>query len=71
MKCNSKQVRKYKANKAREQRKQEREEYLATLTDEEREQFFKDEKKRQENSLRIFNSLVNACSMMGVQKYYK
>lgn len=71
MKCNSKQVRKYKANKAREQRKQEREEYLATLTDEEREQFFKDEKKRQENSLRIFNSLVNACSMMGVKKYYK
>ena len=71
MKCNSKQVRKYKANKAREQRKQEREEYLATLTDEEREQFFKNEKKRQENSLRIFNSLVNACSMMGVKKYYK
>lgn len=71
MKCNSKQVRKYKANKAREQRKQEREEYLATLTDEEREQFFKDEKKSQENSLRIFNSLVNACSMMGVKRYYK
>lgn len=71
MKCNSKQVRKYKANKAREQRKQEREEYLATLTEEEREQFFKDEKKRQENSLRIFNSLVNACSMMGVKRYYK
>ena len=71
MKCNSKQVRKYKANKAREQRKQEREEYLATLTDEEREQFFKDEKKRQENSLRIFNSLVNACSMMSVKRYYK
>ena len=71
MRCNSKQVRKYKANKAREQRKQEREEYLATLTDEEREQFFKDEKKRQENSLRIFNSLVNACSMMGVKRYYK
>ncbi len=71
MKCNSKQVRKYKANKVREQRKREREEYLATLTDEEREQFFKDEKKRQENSLRIFNSLVNACSTMGVKKYYK
>ena len=71
MKCNSKQVRKYKADKAREQRKREREEYLATLTDEEKEQFFKDEKKRQENSLRIFNSLVNACSMMGIKKYYK
>ena len=71
MKCNSKQVRKYKANKTREQRKQEREEYLATLTEEEREQFFKNEKKRQENSLRIFNSLVNACSMMGVKRYYK
>ena len=71
MKCNSKQMRKYKANKAREQRKQEREEYLATLTDEEREQFFNVEKQRQENSLRIFNSFVNACSMMGVKKYYK
>lgn len=71
MKCNSKQVRKYKANKAREQRKREREEYLATLTDEEKEKFLKDEKKRQENSLRIFNSFVNACSMMGVKRYYK
>ena len=71
MKCNSKQVRKYKADKAREQRKREREEYLATLTDEEKEQFFKDERKRQENSLRIFNSLANACSMMGIRKYYK
>lgn len=70
MKCNSKKVQKYKYNKAKEQREQERKEYLDTLTEEEKEQFFKDEKERQEKALRIFNSLANAHSVLGIKKYY-
>lgn len=70
MKCNNKKIREYKENKAREQREQERKKYIETLTEEEKEQFFKDEKERQEKSLQIFNNLVNACSELGIKKYY-
>ena len=70
MKCNSKKVQEYKYNKAKEQRKQERKKYFETLTEEEREQFLKDEKERQEKSLQMFNSLVNTCSMLGIKRYY-
>lgn len=70
MKCNNKKIQEYKENKAREQREQERKKYIETLTEEEKEQFFKDEKERQEKSLQIFNNLVNACSELGIKKYY-
>lgn len=69
MKCNSKKVQKYKHNKAREQKEQERKNYLDTLTEEEKEQFFKEEKERQEKSMHILKDLFSITSMLDTNKY--
>lgn len=70
MKCNSKKVQEYKYNKEKERKEQERKQYIDTLTEEEKEQFFKAEKERQEKSMYMLKNLFSITSMLDTNKYH-
>lgn len=70
MKCNPKRT--LNMQRAREREKQERQEqeYIASLTDEEREKYLETKRKRQEDAWKMFESLVKISDKMGIKRYY-
>ena len=70
MKCNPKRTLNMQRQREREERKKQEQEYLASLTDEEREQYLEEKRKRQEESLRLFSSLGKIANQLGVRKFY-
>ena len=68
--CNNKKAKQYKDKLQQDKINKERENYLNSLTQEERDQFLKEEKKRQLKSIRLFNTIMNFPSQLGIHKYY-
>lgn len=70
MKCNPKRTLDMKYKREQEERENQEQEYVASLTDEEREQYLKAKQKRQEDAWTMFTSLVKLADKMGIKKYY-
>lgn len=68
--CNNKKAKQYKDKLQQNKINKERENYLNSLTQEERDQFLKEEKKRQLKSIRLFNTIMNFPAQLGIRKYY-
>ena len=70
MKCNpkrtidNKRIQKYKEDEQREQ------EYLASLSEEEREKYLEKKKQKRNESLKMASSLFSITKSMGFKEYY-
>lgn len=70
MKCDPQgAIQRQRAKEAAEREKQEQE-YIASLSDEEREKYLEAKKKRQEDAWKTFTSLGKILDNMGIRKYY-
>lgn len=65
MKALNKQAQRYRADQAEKERQRKREEYLASLTEEERAKFLENEKKRRREAIQALGTLVGISSMFG------
>lgn len=70
MKCNPKRTLDMQRQREREEKEKQEQEYIASLTDEEREQYLEAKRKRQEEAWGYFESLVKLADKMGIRKYY-
>jgi hypothetical protein len=70
VKCNPKRTLNIKYEREREEKERQEQEYLASLSDEEREQYLEAKRKRQEEAWGMFESLVKLADKMGIRKYY-
>ena len=70
MKCKPKRTLDMQSAREWEEKKKQEQEYIVSLSDEEREQYFEAKRKRQEESLRLFSSLGEIANQLGVRKFY-
>ena len=70
MKCNPKRTLDMKAAREWEEKERQEQEYINSLTNEEREQYLEEKRKRQEEAWGIFESLVKLSDKMGIKRYY-
>ena len=70
MKCNPQRtLDRQRARELEEQERQEQE-YIASLSDEEREKYLEAKRKRQEDAWNKFTSLVRILDKAGIKRYY-
>lgn len=70
MKCDPQGALDRQRAKEREEREKQEQAYIASLTEEEREKYLEAKRKRQEDALKIFTSLVKMAEKMGIKRYY-
>lgn len=70
MKCNPQRTLNMKYERELAEKEKQEQEYIASLTDEEKEKYFAAEKKRQEAALKMFSSLAQLSGKLGIKKYY-
>lgn len=70
MKCNPKRTLDMQLEREWEEKKRQEQEYLASLSDEEREQYLEAKKKRQEDAWNTFTSIAKIVEGMGIKRYY-
>lgn len=71
MKCNSKKVRAEKSRIANERAAQEREFYLASLSEDERTEFLAKERERQKESLKAVSRLFGFAALVDNKGYWR
>ena len=59
-----------KYEKEQKEHERQEQEYIASLTDEEREKYLAAKQKRQEDAWNKFTSLHKALNQFGIKKYY-
>lgn len=70
MKCNPKRTLDMQLEREWEEKEKQEQEYIASLTDEEREQYLEAKRKRQEDAWNWFTSLSKIYDTMGIKRYY-
>lgn len=70
MKCNPQRTLDMKYERELKEREKQEQEYIDSLTDEEREKYLAAKKKRQEDAWNTFTSLARALDKLGVKRYY-
>ena len=70
MKCNPKRTLDMQLEREWEEKKRQEQEYLASLSDEEREQYLEAKRKRQEDAWNTFTSIAKIVEGMGIKRYY-
>lgn len=70
MKCNPQRTVAMRNAKIEEEKRRQEQEYIDSLSEEEREAYLEHKRKRQEDAWNTFTSLVNALDKYGIKKYY-
>lgn len=70
MKCNPKRTLDMQREREWEEKERQEQEYIASLTDEEREQYLEAKRKRQEDAWNLFTSIIKISDQMGIKRYY-
>lgn len=70
MKCNPKRTLNIQEARKWEEKERQEQEYIASLTEEEREQYLEAKRKRQEEAFNTFVSIAKIVDGMGFRKYY-
>ena len=70
MKCNPQRAIDMQREKAWEERERQEQEYIASLSEEEREKYLEAKRQRQEEAWEMFTSISNVLSKAGITRYY-
>ena len=70
MKCNPQRTLNMKYERELEEKEKQQQEYINSLTDEEREKYFAAKQKRQEDALKMISSVAQIAGQLGIKKYY-
>lgn len=70
MKCNPQRAVEMQRQKEWEERERQEQEYIASLSEEERAKYLEVKKQRQEDAWEMFTSISNVLSKAGITRYY-
>lgn len=70
MKCNPQRTLNMKYERELAEKEKQEQEYIASLTDEERKKYFAVKQKRQEDALKMISSVAQIAGQLGIKKYY-
>ena len=70
MKCNPQRAIDMQRQKEWEERERQEQEYIASLSEEERAKYLEAKKQRQEDAWNTFTSIVKILDKAGIQRYY-
>ena len=70
MKCNPQRTLDRQRAREWEERERQEQEYIASLSEEEREKYLEAKKKRQEDAWNTFVSIGKLVDSMGIKRYY-
>lgn len=70
MKCNPQEALARKRAKELEEKERREQEYIASLSEEDKEKYLVAKKKRQEDAWKTFTSIGKFLDEMGIRKYY-
>lgn len=70
MKCNPQRTLDRQRAREWEERERQEQEYIASLSEEEKEQYLEAKKKRQEDAWNTFISIGKLVDSMGIKRYY-